>query len=319
MNQSQAKAWDCLVQVEQDSLFLQLSQGKSSWEAGEILKISHYKYLEIKDRAQRFFRMFADFYDSYTDIFRPDGPVEENFRDYIYACLEKRMTRKEAIRHIGDSSFDLAEVSTNNIIRNMRRLHESDNTWDQHTWGLICEFDRWNNHRILPKLIQQPSAYKRRVNKKHKIYIKYTLNKIPTYLHKLIKERFFYKAKPSMTKYWICLISEELYPKGFMVMPTRPEQEVIDEMSKFYIYVFPDKKDAEDFGFLVFRYRAKTATVKLGQTFWPTYNEVIAKAINYNQVNNIDFNVQQMDNAYTEGFGKIKRKRKKSKSSAQPD
>lgn len=61
MNEFQKKAWDCLTQKEQQSLFLQLSENKSSWEAGEILKLSHYKYLEIRERSEKFFRLFSDF------------------------------------------------------------------------------------------------------------------------------------------------------------------------------------------------------------------------------------------------------------------
>lgn len=49
MNEAQQKAWSCLIDKEQQSLFLQLSESKSSWEAGEILKLSHYKYLEIRN------------------------------------------------------------------------------------------------------------------------------------------------------------------------------------------------------------------------------------------------------------------------------
>ena len=49
MNEAQKKAWSCLIDKEQQSLFLQLSESKSSWEAGEILKLSHYKYLEIRE------------------------------------------------------------------------------------------------------------------------------------------------------------------------------------------------------------------------------------------------------------------------------
>ena len=40
MNDAQKKAWDCLNEIERQSLFLQLSESKSSWEAGEILKLS---------------------------------------------------------------------------------------------------------------------------------------------------------------------------------------------------------------------------------------------------------------------------------------
>lgn len=310
MNESQTKAWDCLTPVEQQSLYLQLAQGKSSWEAGEILKITHYKYLEIKERAQKFFKMLSNFYDSYSDIFRPDGPAEEVFKDYIYGCIEKRMSTRQALRFTGDSSQLLPDVSQRCIIRNMKYLHESEHQWDKQTWALIQEFDRWNNFRVLPKILHQPSAFKRRLNKKHKIYIRYTLNKIPTYLHKAIKEKYFYKVKPSKLKYYVVLVSEELYPDlGYLVMPVRPLQEVIDEMSKLYIYVFKEKADAEDFGFLISRYRAKTANVRLGQNFWPEYLSTIQKAVNYGPVNNIDISIQKMDMAYEESFSSS-RKRK---------
>ena len=94
MNEYQKKAWDCLTPTEQQSLFLQLSESKSSWEAGEILKLSHYKYLEIKERSEKFFRLFSDFFEIHESIFRPDCLCERNFQDYIEACIEKRMKRK---------------------------------------------------------------------------------------------------------------------------------------------------------------------------------------------------------------------------------
>lgn len=311
MNEAQEKAWNCLTQTEQNSLFLQLTQGKSSWEVGEMMGISHYKYLEIKDRSQKFFKLFTEFFELHSDIFRPNGAVEETFRDFMYACLEKRMKRPEASRMVGDSSHLLGGVSQENIIRNMKRLKESGDPWDLDTWKLIMEFDRWNNHRILPRLIQQPSAFKRRVNKKYKIYIKYTLDKVKPWLCKKLKERFFYKVKPSKLKYWVCLVSEELYPEeGFYLLPIRPEQEIVNEMSKYYLYVFTTKQDAEDFAFMVTRYRAKTANVRLGQGFWPTFIDIIKKAVNYNEVNNIDFNVKSLDNAYREYQPKPKKKKK---------
>ena len=40
MNEAQQKAWSCLIDKEQQSLFLQLSESKSSWEAGEIYLIT---------------------------------------------------------------------------------------------------------------------------------------------------------------------------------------------------------------------------------------------------------------------------------------
>ena len=45
MERYQQQAWDCLTKREQDSLFLNISQGLSTRKTGEVLKMSHYKYL----------------------------------------------------------------------------------------------------------------------------------------------------------------------------------------------------------------------------------------------------------------------------------
>lgn len=77
MNEAQQKAWSCLIDKEQQSLFLQLSESKSSWEAGEILKLSHYKYLEIRERSEKFFRLFSDFLRNTLLSFDQIVPVRE--------------------------------------------------------------------------------------------------------------------------------------------------------------------------------------------------------------------------------------------------
>lgn len=77
MNEAQQKAWSCLIGKEQQSLFLQLSESKSSWEAGEILKLSHYKYLEIRERSEKFFRLFSDFLRNTLLSFDQIVPVRE--------------------------------------------------------------------------------------------------------------------------------------------------------------------------------------------------------------------------------------------------
>lgn len=75
MNEAQQKAWSCLIDKEQQSLFLQLSESKSSWEVGEILKLSHYKYLEIRERSEKFFRLFSDFLRNTLLFFDQIAPV----------------------------------------------------------------------------------------------------------------------------------------------------------------------------------------------------------------------------------------------------
>ena len=303
MEDYQKRAWECLTEIERQSLFLQLSNGKSTWEVGTILKISHYKYLEIRERSEKFFRLFSDYFQIHEAIFRPDSPCEEAFRDYIEGVIEKRLTRKQASLYMGDSANIVHKIRVRLIERNLVRLKESENPWDRDTLALIFEFDRWNNFRILPKILQQPSAYKRRVNKKDKVYIKYLLERVPDWVHEKIIERFRYRTKQHIQKYWICLISPILYKEtsGYKLLPIRPTEESITEMNRFFIYVFKDKEDADTFGFMVNTYLDKTTEVKMGQKFWPEYRYIIQKAINYKEVNNIDLSVKTLDMAYNSG------------------
>lgn len=310
MNEAQQKAWSCLTKVEQQSLFLHTSEGKSSWEAGSMMNISHYKYIEIRERSEKFFRMFADFFEKHNSIFRPDCPCERNFQDFIEGVIEHRLKKRDAVVYTGDSTQQITKVNRKNLIRNMKYLKESEDNWDLDSMRLIFEFDRWNNFRILPSILQQPSAFKRRLNKKDKIYIKYLLERIPTWVLEKLKERFYYKVKPSKKKWWVALISPDLYTDGYYLLPIRPEDEVLKEMNRFYIYVFDDKEDADTFGYLVTSFYERTAKVIAGQQFWPEYRYLVQKAINYNAVNNIEFNVKRLDNAYN-----IKPKRKSKKNS----
>lgn len=299
MNEAQKKAWSCLNSLEQNSLFLQISESKSTWEAGEILRLSHYKYIEIRERSVKFFKMFSDFFEIHPSIFRPDSPCELRFQDYIEGCIEKRLTRTQASVYTGDSTMQLSKITTKVIVRNMERLKESQHTnpWDRDTYRLILEFDRWNNFRILPMLLQQPSAFKRRLNKKDKIYIRYIMRAIPTWKLKRLEERF--KTTPKCkSKYWVTLIKEGLYKGGYKVIPVKANQEVIEVFSKLYVYIFPDRLYADQFGFMVANFFIRTDGVRLGQKFWPEYRACIETAINYNQINNIEFSVKNLEQAY---------------------
>ena len=122
MEAHQSKAWDCLTLIERQSLFLRLSENKSSWEVGEMLKLSHYKYLEVRDRSEYFFKLFSNFFEIHPSIFRPDGPCEQQFKDYIEALIEKRYSRVQAREYTGNSSMVLPKVTNRCIIRNMEYL-----------------------------------------------------------------------------------------------------------------------------------------------------------------------------------------------------
>lgn len=306
MNEVQTKAWDWLLPVEQNSLYLTLGTGKTSWEVGEMLNISHYKYLEIRERSETFFKIFVEFLSKYPCILRPDGPCQEQFRDYIDAVICQRKSRRDALYFTGYSENILTDISTKKLTKNLERLKNSDEQWDKDSLELILEFDRWNNFRILPKMWQRPSAYKRRVNKKHKIYIKYLLDtrKMPVWVLDQIRERFFCRKsldprKRHIHRYYISLISKDLYPdKGYKVLPIKKEEFTLSEMNKFYIYVFETEDDADSFGFLISNYFLKTKRIRLGLKFWPDYREVVKRAVNYNYINNIEFNMSTLKVAH---------------------
>lgn len=301
MTPAQNKAWNCLKQIEQQSLFLQLSNGKSAWESGNILNLSHYKYLEIRERSMKFFKMFTEFFEKHPSLFNPQGPCEELFVNYMTGIIEYRLSRKEASGFTGDSSSLINSYRSRVIIRNMQRLKDSEDGWDKDTLRLIFEFDRWNNFRILPKMWQQPSAYKRRINKTEKIYINYLLYKFPEWLHEKILEKFKYHNtgnNKKVERYYITLISRKLYDNGYYTFQIKASLETVKELTKFYLYVFKDKIDAEQFGYMVANYNSKTSSVKLGQKFWPEYRQVVRESVNYLQVNNLEFGVKSIDMAY---------------------
>lgn len=299
-NNYQNKAWSMLTDSEKNSLNVTLGQGLSSWEAGEILGISHYKYLEVKERSEKFFKLFFDFFSCVDSVslFPPNTTINHRFRDYIEACLEKRMVRLDAIRYSGDSSLIVTEVGNKLIISSMSRLQKSDSPHERELYKLIMEFDRWNNFRILPRSIQMPSAFKRRNNKRIKIYIKY-LNNFPAEKANIMLELFWYNpVKQFKKRYWAAIVSEEAFEEGYKVISIKQDDNIVSTFTKFSIYVFNTQEHADMFGNLVSSFKEKTSHPRLGQKFWPTYQEVVERSINNKDINNINFYVEKLDMAY---------------------
>lgn len=303
MERHQELAWDCLTDAEKNSLMFIQGKGLSTWEAGEILKMPHYKYLELKARAEEFFKLFSDYFELHPSLVNPKSPIEPRFRDYLFGAMIKRLSKEEAKIHSGDSSWLLTSITNSRIITNMKRLKESGNKWDKDLYALILEFDRWNNYRILPRILQAPSAYKRRSTKKDKVYLSY-LHRIPDFkIRQLITE--YWKNGPSGRRYFTAIVSDELFPEeGYGVMPIKRSDYVIKAITDLRIYIFESQTIADTFGFLVTRYFEKTVDSKGGLKFWKEYREIIQKSINYRSINNMDFTCETLDTAY-----KLHRKR----------
>lgn len=294
MTESQEKAWNYLTELEQQALFLQIVKGKTSWEVGEILNISHYKYLELKERSQQFFRIFTDYFDRYSALFNPMANVSDKFRDYIEASIEKRYSKSLSRRYSGDSSELVPSINKVTILRGMAKLKHSSSQWDKDLYQLILEFDRWNTFRILPLDIQLISAYKRRVNKKFKIYLKWIM-KLKPFVVSRLEER--YSTKSTHNIYYACLTSYKQYaPKGYNVIKIDANnKEAKATFTRLNIYLWPTQEDAESFGLMVSLFTPNTGTVKTGQKFWPDYHNLINKAINFKDINHTNFTMYTLN------------------------
>ena len=308
MQEYQKQAWDCLTPEEQNSLFLSTSQGMSTWGVGEVLKLSHYKYLELKARAEKFFKMFADYYQLHPSLINPNCPISPMFRDYLFATMVKRLPKEEALSYAGDSAFRVSEINSQIITKNMMRLRKSEDKWDQDLRALIYEFDRWNNYRILPRALQAPSAYKRRSRKKDKTYIKY-LHQIPDFKIKALVDIYWCGSKGKESdRYYMPLVSD-FFEDNYAVVPVKKTPEIIRQISDNKLYLFQTRDEADEFGIIVSMFFEETINQSRGLKFWKKYQNIVESAINYREINNMDFTAENLDSAF--GLKRIPVNRKK--------
>jgi hypothetical protein len=304
-----------LTEVEKNSLMLSLNNGMSTWEAGEVLGISHYKYLEIRSRAEKLLKLFASYFDKVGkgSLFAPDSVASPRFKDYIEATIEKRLGQYEARLYSGDSIYYVKNIAMRDIEKNMNKLFQSENTHDQALYILIKEFDRWNTHRLLPVSLQMPSAYKRRQNKRDKVYINY-LNTLPQHKVEALIHIFRYKPRSRAKKLFVAIISEDLYgDERYTIINVKDEKSTLERLTKLSIYVFKTEDLADTFGYMVTRFYEKTSESKLGQKFWPEYRDITSQAVNFKELNNINFYIDKLDNAYDDIDNKYAKRKRPSK------
>lgn len=296
MQENKAKAWEYLLDLEKQSIYLTLGQGLSGCEAGEILGITHYKYVELKARSETFFKVFSDYFEKHNQLIRPGIGIKPAFRDYIYGCLEKRLSLQEATIFGGEGTWSTQKIRNEEILNGMKILKESTQVWDNDLYTLIIEFDRWNNFRILPYELQAPSPYKRKSNRQAKAYFRYLRNIPSNTIIKLNKTLWFNGKKA----WYITLISDN-FEMGYGVIPIQQTNHNMSNLTIQRIYIFPDAQKAEEFGLMVLR-QPHVLTSKDGLTFWKEYQAIIQNALNYEKIDHTtkikDFYDEQFKNQY---------------------
>lgn len=272
------QAWELLLPDEQMSLNLQYGHDKSSWEAGELLGKVHYKYLEIKYRAEQFLKIFTIHYKMYGTLF-PQEMVERlsiPVMRYLHLTIEKRENPKKIYSENPEITKKNVEQELSTFIR---ENSESDSLIILNFVNLIKEFDRWNNFRIIPKDVQEPSAFKRRNKNLDKKRIRVITSINPLSLD-LIQKICVSKRD---TGIWCVLLTPGELPSVFSVKPKEAFR-----LTEVGIYLWPSKQLAIRYAELVKSYVDKgKKNCSDGLNFWPEYREVIIKATNYYEIQKI--------------------------------
>lgn len=280
------EAWAILRKEESSSLVLSKVQEKSSWQAGEILNRSHYKYLEIKQRAEKFFEMFTLHYNTYGKLIPEGLEINEYFEKYLHLAIEKRQVVKTLVGEIDNKYFSKAKTREPIIERCILDLRNSKSIHAQNLYTIIMDFDRFNNFRILPKSVQEPSAFKRRNKTRFRKHLIISTSLQP-YVLMRIKELYECDTKSlKLENEGYAVVA--LFPHSNDIIRLNANQDTLLAFSRISIYVFKYKEQAKEYLDLVFDYLDDDRrNPKAGLLFWPKFRNMIKLSLNYEAVNNI--------------------------------
>lgn len=301
MENMNSKAWDILLEEEKAALSLSINHSKSTWQAGEILDKAHYKYLEIHARAKHFFVIFTGYFKLTGNQLIPENSeISWDFREFLTLTIEKRKGYREALKGVGKTSplcSKYAKERDETLYNYVEWLRKHKCPLHQELYNIVKEFDRWNNFRILPEAIQEPSAFKRRNKTRLLKHLRNVHSLKPIVIDQLQTKSF----RP--TKYYPPLylpIISDNYVKGYEVLKVSSASQVVKYISKeLNLYIFNNEELADDYAHLVENYLTnKDRHCTMGQKFWPQFREMIKLATNYKDVNNIISRKNNLEEAF---------------------
>lgn len=274
-NHINTRAWDILTPDERTALNLQYLHDKSTWEAGDVMNKAHYKYLEIKYRAEHFLRIFTTHFEIYDELIPSNINMGKHVRLYLNLVISKRLIPREAFivvfKELGVNKKSVERDLTTWILNNQK----SDLLTTENTIGIIKEFDRANNYRILTKEVQEPSFYKRRDKNVHKKRIK-LITKLSPLAIDILKRSFSAKNK---TGFYTGVVNNG----EITIFNVR--KQYVSRIGEFGLYVWEDYNLVNTYVNLIYTYLGNTTkNCKAGLNFWPKYRELIPKASNYLEV-----------------------------------
>lgn len=284
MQKMESLAWEMLTPDERTALTLSLGHSKSTWQAGEIMQKSHYKYLEISMRAEKFLKLFKAHLDIYERIIPRNITLNPEFSSFLHFTIEKRKPMKAIPQLVDNASYYRKYERDQVIIAEMAKL-EKGNQAQKDLFHLIHEFDRWNNFRILPQTIQMPSPFKRRNKARFKKHLK-NLNSLPKQSIEVLIEQLQYRG--NHRRCYLVLLTPDDKDDHYKIIPVMDKPKYLEVINKVGLFVFKDKAEATEFGDLITGYLGigRKSCID-GQKFWPKFRDKVRGAYNYNAVENI--------------------------------
>lgn len=302
-----SKAWDILTEDEKLSLTLSIQHNKSTWQAGEIMGKAHYKYLEINARAKTFFKLFTEYFHKTNDLIIPEGvALHPDIAEFIRLTIIERMGYREAVKEIAvhtNTPLTINGARERLLKEYLNQLANDDNPLARDLYDLILDFDRWNMFRILPISLQEPSAFKRRNKTRLLKHLKNMKDLNEFHIDRFITK---FRAKGKHRRKLYLPIISDTFIEGYDVVKIQNTDKIIQYLSnEFRLYIFKDKEDADDYGYLVESYlNNNKKDCKHGQVFWPKFRILITKAYNFNSVNNIIPRRKNLEKAFKDLDGK---------------
>lgn len=287
-------AWDILNEDERTAISLSLGHGKSTWESGEIMNKAHFKYLEIQKRARKFLEIFTNHFEKYNSLFPEQLNLTFAFKEYLTLTIIERKNISQSVKQMEEPSYIVANRRNKLIISEIEKIRETNHDYAKDFHNLIMDFDRWNNFRILPLDIQEPSAFKRRNKARNRKHLK-NISTLPQFSVMKIIEKFSYSGKYG--KLYIPLISQ--YLEGdYKIVEAKNTPHISKEITEIGLFIFEDRAIAVEFAELVSKYfLGDVRNCKTGQKFWSAFRILLLQVYNYKELEHIHKSRTYLDHA----------------------
>lgn len=292
--------WKYLLPDEKIALSLKFGFDKSIWQVGMVIQKPHYKSFEVINRSLRYLDLYTEFFSEFDDILSPNTAItNKDFITYIRCILVSRKTLNETYDIINNPNYLLSSNKVKMVSSQMELLKASKNAHDKHLHDFIIEFDRWNNFRILPIHLQEPSAFKRR-DKRRLMKLLNTFLTIEPGVIDIIKKKFAINPNRSTGEISYLILFDKRETINYHIIPVDISSNEYSYLSERGFIIYKKRPDAEKCARLVSEYYLDDAqkTSSEGIIFWNNFRNLLSLSLNYITISKIN----PMRNYFTKTF-----------------